>query len=431
MIVEVMVFWLVVSTALGLSALLAEDGVRAVALPTRWLWVAALWAPAALLVGGFLMPEGGPAAGAAPAWAVAVFELPGLEVGPEAGGPWVALSGVLTGLWVVSTTAMLLVVAWSVIRLRRRRVGWDQVDVLGAPVFVSEDLGPAVAGVVRPWIVLPAWALDLPAEELELVLFHEKQHLAGHDTRLLAIALGAVAMAPWNPVSWLLLRRMRTAMEVDCDRRVLRRKPDIRPYGSSLLRVAAQRSGLSLGLAAFAERPSTIKRRILAMTHAPTRWTRVRATLSAALALVVLLIGCTVDSPVTVDDREAQTVDPEASVVTDIRAEPTFTPFTVAPSILNRDEVVAAMIAEYPPLLRDAGIGGTVRVWFLIGADGRVDQVRIDESSGHPAIDQAAMNVSGAYEFSAALNGDEKVPVWVSFPITFRPDNDPGDGSND
>ena len=47
----------------------------------------------------------------------------------------------------------------------------------------------------------------------------------------------------------------------------------------------------------------------------------------------------------------------------------------------------------------------------------------MDQSSGHPAIDDAAMNVAGAYRFSPALNGDEKTPVWVSFPITFQPSN--------
>ncbi|MCH1570201.1 MAG: energy transducer TonB, partial [Longimicrobiales bacterium] len=44
------------------------------------------------------------------------------------------------------------------------------------------------------------------------------------------------------------------------------------------------------------------------------------------------------------------------------------------------------------------------------------------ESSGHPALDDAALNVAGAYEFSPARNGDEDVPVWVQFPITFRSD---------
>ena len=78
------------------------------------------------------------------------------------------------------------------------------------------------------------------------------------------------------------------------------------------------------------------------------------------------------------------------------------------------------MEREYPPLLRDAGIGGTVRVYFFIDEGGAVQDFRIDESSGHQALDDAALAVADVYRFSAALNRDKKVPVWVSFPITFQ-----------
>lgn len=99
---------------------------------------------------------------------------------------------------------------------------------------------------------------------------------------------------------------------------------------------------------------------------------------------------------------------------------PTFTPYTVAPSITNRLEVVQAMAEAYPSLLRDAGIGGTVRVYFFIEADGSVGAVQIDRSSGHAALDDAALRVADVYRFSPAMNREEMVHVWVSFPITFQ-----------
>ena len=104
----------------------------------------------------------------------------------------------------------------------------------------------------------------------------------------------------------------------------------------------------------------------------------------------------------------------------ELRDGPTFTPFTVAPSILNRSEIVAAMNAEYPPLLREAGIGGTVIVYVFVNELGRLEEVRLQRSSGHRALDEAALAVAGQFEFSAALNQDEPVPVWVMFPITFQ-----------
>ena len=104
----------------------------------------------------------------------------------------------------------------------------------------------------------------------------------------------------------------------------------------------------------------------------------------------------------------------------DISEAPTFTPYTVAPSITNRTEIVRAMEEAYPALLRDAGIGGTVRVYFFIEADGSVGSSQIDQSSGHAPLDAAALSVANVYEFSPAMNREVAVPVWVSFPITFQ-----------
>ena len=126
-------------------------------------------------------------------------------------------------------------------------------------------------------------------------------------------------------------------------------------------------------------------------------------------------------APTTFEENPVDELPPPPEeVATDISAAPTFTPFTVAPDILNRSEVVRAMEREYPPLLRDAGIGGTVRVYFFIDEEGMVRDRRIDVSSGHQALDDAAMAVAEVYRFSPALNRDKQVPVWVSFGITFQ-----------
>lgn len=126
-------------------------------------------------------------------------------------------------------------------------------------------------------------------------------------------------------------------------------------------------------------------------------------------------------APTTFEENPVEDLPPPPEERgTDLSAAPTFTPFTVAPSILNRNDVVRAMEREYPPLLRDAGIGGTVRVYFFIDENGQVQDTRIDQTSGHQALDDAALKVAGIYRFSPALNRDKKVPVWVSFPITFQ-----------
>jgi len=99
---------------------------------------------------------------------------------------------------------------------------------------------------------------------------------------------------------------------------------------------------------------------------------------------------------------------------------PTFTPFTVAPTILNADEVRGLLILEYPPLLREAGIGGEILMWIYLDATGKVEEVRIARGSGYEELDGAAIRVAERIRFTPALNRDQNVAAWVQFPIEFK-----------
>lgn len=111
----------------------------------------------------------------------------------------------------------------------------------------------------------------------------------------------------------------------------------------------------------------------------------------------------------------------DTTVVVEVnREEPVFTPYTVAPDLKNRDEVGRALEREYPPLLRDAGIGGTVVIYLFIDEEGIVQNTKVNQSSGHTSLDEAALRVGNVMRFSPAMNRDKKVPVWVSLPITFQ-----------
>ena len=104
----------------------------------------------------------------------------------------------------------------------------------------------------------------------------------------------------------------------------------------------------------------------------------------------------------------------------DVAQAGTFTPVTVPPRVLNADEVVRAMRREYPSVLRDAGIGGTVKVLLSIDAEGRVLRTSIDAGSGYAALDEAALAVADVIRFSPAMNRDLRVAVQVVFPVVFQ-----------
>ena len=101
-------------------------------------------------------------------------------------------------------------------------------------------------------------------------------------------------------------------------------------------------------------------------------------------------------------------------------AEPYFTPYTVKPLLLNRDDVSRALVRNYPPSLRDARIGGTVLMWVLVDERGAIAEVEVKESSGNAELDRAAIAVARVMRFTPARNRDEVVPVWIALPIVFR-----------
>lgn len=89
------------------------------------------------------------------------------------------------------------------------------------------------------------------------------------------------------------------------------------------------------------------------------------------------------------------------------------------PALLNRTEVQRALERGYPPLLRDARIGGTAVMWLLLNEQGRVISSEIKESSGQPSLDRAALGVAPLMRFSPARNRDQRVKVWVIVPLKF------------
>ena len=127
-------------------------------------------------------------------------------------------------------------------------------------------------------------------------------------------------------------------------------------------------------------------------------------------------------APTTFEDNPIEDLPPPPTNdgKVDLSAAPVFTPMTVRPEILNRSEVAAAPTRLYPFILRDAGIGGSVTVWFFLSEEGTVLDRRVSESSGHVPLDEAALQVADVFRFSPALNREQIVQVWIQLPITFQ-----------
>ena len=116
-------------------------------------------------------------------------------------------------------------------------------------------------------------------------------------------------------------------------------------------------------------------------------------------------IGGKVTFPVRFDAEEAMAAD----TCSDHRK----------PDYANRREIERALRREYPPELRDRGVGGIAAVYLFIDERGRVKKVRIAETSGSVALDLAAFRVARRVRFTPALYCRTAVPVWIRTTIDF------------
>jgi protein TonB len=125
----------------------------------------------------------------------------------------------------------------------------------------------------------------------------------------------------------------------------------------------------------------------------------------------------------TFESNPIENLPPPPSATTagaeDLAAAPTFTPMTVRPELRNAADVQRALVRTYPPMLRDAGIGGQAVVWFFIDENGKVVKTQLSKPSGYSQLDEAALDVAKIMQFSPAYNRDKKVPVWVEIPVVF------------
>ena len=74
----------------------------------------------------------------------------------------------------------------------------------------------------------------------------------------------------------------------------------------------------------------------------------------------------------------------------------------------------------YPEQARQQGVEGTVLVRVRVSASGQVEQAAVARSSGHAALDEAAVAHVKRARFSPALKEGEPVAATVAFRVRFR-----------
>lgn len=228
-------------------------------------------------------------ASASPA-AVDAQRIPTGQIGPQ----WSArsLAWPVYGLGV-----LVLAIAWAVGARRLRRIIAEstqtELDGAGIPVLRHASAGPALIGLWRPRLVIPA---DLEARAgaggLRWVLRHEAAHIARRDP-ILAALLHTAVIAAWPVIAtWIAAARIRGLMEEACDERALgcaAAAEDRSEYGRTLIDLAsARRVALLAPALPFG---AALRSRIRALART-SRWP-LAAQCALALGLSGAIVACT------------------------------------------------------------------------------------------------------------------------------------------
>jgi hypothetical protein len=306
-----MVYVLVVTLILGFAAFAAERSAQIRKAPTRWLWAGSICAslvlPVVISSVSIQLPRisAAKSPAAAPEAPIPLRQMTAQVIQPSA---WLGaqtqqraasldVDTILARAWLGASGLIFLGILFSGAQLRRHKRAWRRQVIAGAAVYVSPDVGPAVVGLLRPGIVVPRWIAEAPLETQALVLAHEQSHLDARDAQLLAVAILLIVAMPWNLPLWWQLRRLRFAIEVDCDSRVLKVGHDASRYGETLILVGERQSGHVAMVAAMSESKSFLEQRIRKMLWKQKKFAWASASAMAGLGFVLAASAAEVSPP--------------------------------------------------------------------------------------------------------------------------------------
>ncbi len=282
----------------------------------------------------------------------------------------------------------------------------------GHRAATSSLVGPAVLGLLRPRIVLPAdFEQRFDAEQQTLILAHERSHLRRGDLIASAIATALRCVYWFNPLVHLATARLRQDHELAADAEVLQRHPHARRrYADTLLNVQLAVPGLPVGCLWQSSHP--LKERILMLKQpaAPRFTPATGAVVGIALALAVSTLAWA-----------GQPARPPAAGATD--AAPT------ASAADGGNPVSYRRIArpKYPQAAVDSGQSGKVLLDVLVGADGSPREIKVAEASAPGVFDDAAIGSVRNWQFNPAAKDGKAVESRVLVPICYAT----GETSND
>ena len=120
---------------------------------------------------------------------------------------------------------------------------------------------------------------------------------------------------------------------------------------------------------------------------------------------------------------------PATTIVSSLSVAPAPAAAVIGPSAAAPSETVTRharpqggyqVRPTYPATPRRLGIQGTTLLRVHVLADGRIGDVLVEKSAGHPELDDAATEAVKRWRFDPARRGSDAVAMWVLLPVEFK-----------
>lgn len=315
---------------------------------------------------------------------------------------------VIVGFWALCALVMTIRMALGLAWVRRSSAGtgvdpvWQtranhMAERFGiartVAVRVVDDLStPVTAGWLRPVVLLPASLVTgMPAELLNALLAHEMAHIRRLDY---VVNLGQnviEALLFYHPAVWWISGQVRAEREQLADELAAQHLAEPRQLAHALSELArlqgaaAKYSTTQLDQLSQAAQGGDLVARVRRLVK-PSRqaldW-------KAALPVVALAAGCLA----------------MVAHAANVQAAPTHQHAVADFSSCKKPIWPAASLKAHHT--------GTVQLGFEIGPDGKVLDSRIENSSGHPALDEAARTGISLCTFKPARIDGKPVRGWM------------------
>ena len=264
--------------------------------------------------------------------------------------------------------------AFGITRQVRLRI----VEVLASPV---------TAGWWRPVVLVPAaLAARMPPDLLEALLAHELAHVRRHDYLVNLLQNVIETLLFYHPAVWWLSNRIRAERELIADDFAARQLGEPRRLALALSEL--ERLQFSTHHLAQAANGGNLMDRIKhLMRPAPQalNWKAAIPMLGLALACVAIYAEATAAEATTAKGKTAK-------------------------AVVNFDKCA---LPEWPAAAVAQQRTGKVVLGFLIAADGKVKSSKVEQSSGHADLDQAARTAIEKCSFIPATTAGKPVESWL------------------